>query len=209
MGRGLLVTAKACFKRQNSIGFSEEGRFRAGMVSGRNSYWGLRLGHPWTLPILLYFFLFLLSPASVKADCECGYSTSIGATGSSKQQYVFTDLIETNFFRLRDISLDTDWVRQEFNISKETARGDYGEMFLPDNVEASPQGTGNTGNTGAKVAAGQGLQLLVKSNVVDGMVPVAEIDTNRLDLAWGTFRASMKMTDVPGTCAAFFWVGLT
>jgi hypothetical protein len=51
-----------------------------------------------------------------------------------------------------------------------------------------------------------GLQLVVGSSLVQDMVPVAEIDTQRLDFFYGTFRASMKVTDVPGTCAAFFWV---
>jgi hypothetical protein len=49
---------------------------------------------------------------------------------------------------------------------------------------------------------------MVKSDLVDGMVPVAELDTRRLDLFYGTFRASMKVTSVPGTCAAFFWVSV-
>ncbi|KAH6850124.1 glycoside hydrolase family 16 protein [Chaetomium sp. MPI-CAGE-AT-0009] len=37
------------------------------------------------------------------------------------------------------------------------------------------------------------------------MVSVAELDTERLDLWWGTFRAMMKVSRVGGTCAAFFW----
>ncbi|KAL2164094.1 hypothetical protein VTH06DRAFT_3308 [Thermothelomyces fergusii] len=37
------------------------------------------------------------------------------------------------------------------------------------------------------------------------MVPVAELDTRRLDMMWGTFRAMMKVSPVAGTCAAFFW----
>ncbi len=38
------------------------------------------------------------------------------------------------------------------------------------------------------------------------MIPVAEVDTQRLDLFWGTFRTSMRLGKTPGTCAAFFWV---
>ncbi|KAK3692663.1 concanavalin A-like lectin/glucanase domain-containing protein [Podospora appendiculata] len=37
------------------------------------------------------------------------------------------------------------------------------------------------------------------------MVSGAEVDSSRLDLSYGTFRALMKMSSVPGTCAAFFW----
>jgi hypothetical protein len=50
------------------------------------------------------------------------------------------------------------------------------------------------------------LELVVQSELVDGMVPVAELATRRLDLMWGTFRAGMKVSRVGGTCAAFFWV---
>jgi hypothetical protein len=52
------------------------------------------------------------------------------------------------------------------------------------------------------------VQLAVRGGgvLVDGMVPVAELDTRRLDVGWGSFRASMKVPAVAGTCAAFFWV---
>ncbi|KAK0621479.1 glycoside hydrolase, family 16 [Bombardia bombarda] len=139
---------------------------------------------------LLFLILF---PAVVLADCECGYSLDVDT-----HQYVFTDLVESNFARLRDISRDTDWARQAFNLTKDKARGDYGEMFAVDNIAANPSSDGGEGVTA-------GLQLVVRNQLVDGMVPVAEIDTERLDLYWGTFRASIKVTDVPGTCAAFFW----
>jgi hypothetical protein len=124
----------------------------------------------------------------VLADCECGYSDVVGSSGET---YVFTDLIETDF-TITEISLDTDWQRQAFNVSATQARGQYGEMMAISNV----------------VTNSAGLELTVRSNIVDDMVSTAEIDTTRLDLLWGTFRASMKLTSTPGTCAAFFWVSL-
>jgi len=124
----------------------------------------------------------------VTADCECGYSTSID--GAS---HVFTDLIETDFTKVQDIADDTDWRRQAFNVTSERARGQFGEMFNVDNV--APGGSSM-----------DGLELTVTGTNVEGMVPVAEIDSDRADLLWGTFRASMKLTSTPGTCAAFFWV---
>lgn len=53
-----------------------------------------------------------------------------------------------------------------------------------------------------------GLQLLVRSGdaVKDNVVPVGEIKSVRDDIMYGSFRASMKVTDVNGTCAAFFFV---
>jgi len=38
------------------------------------------------------------------------------------------------------------------------------------------------------------------------MVPGAEIVSTRTDITYGSFRASIKVSDVPGTCQAFFWV---
>ncbi|KAK3375379.1 glycoside hydrolase family 16 protein [Podospora didyma] len=149
----------------------------------------------------------LLLSTLALADCECGYSLS--TTGpSSSSTYVFTDLVESNFACLHDISKNTDWVRQEFNLSKSRARGEYGEMFAVDNVATNPMqidnaDSGRLGAEGSEDSAG--LQLIVRRELVEEMVPVAEIDTHRLDMFWGSFRASMRMTNVSGTCAAFFW----
>lgn len=40
------------------------------------------------------------------------------------------------------------------------------------------------------------------------MVRVAEIDSMRTDMRYGSFRIGMKMAEMEGTCAAFFWVSL-
>ena len=139
------------------------------------------------LPLLSTLLLLLLFPKPASTDCECGYATVVDGT-----RHVFTDLLETDFARLRDVAPDTDWAAQAFNLSAGRARGEFGEMFAADNVVAG---------------CGEGVRLAVGSRTVEGMVPVAEMDSHRRDLLWGTFRASMKLTDVPGTCAAFFWVG--
>lgn len=143
----------------------------------------------WFMVISLWFSFCCLFIRDVSADCECGYSAAIGDLA---YPYVFTDLIETDFTKIDDVSQDTDWQRQAFNVSAADARGEFGEMVLVDNVVSGGGGTG--------------LQLIVRSDVVDDMVPTAEIDSSRLDLLSGTFRASMKLTNVSGTCAAFFWV---
>ncbi|KAK3950900.1 concanavalin A-like lectin/glucanase domain-containing protein [Pseudoneurospora amorphoporcata] len=156
-------------------------------------------GHSTKRPFSLFHSLCLLVIAlafsgQVLADCECGYQSD---NLDGEYQDVFTDIIETNFARMPDISTNTDWLRQEFNVTRAKARGEYGEMFyVKDDVEYVDK----VGNR-----ASDGLQLLVRKDLVDGMVPVAEVDTARLDLSYGTFRASMKLTDIPGTCAAFFW----
>ena len=107
---------------------------------------------------------------------------------------------------------------QAFNLSRERARGEFGEMFAVGNVGAwddnrdrdqDRDGDGVGGGSGQQQQGGKelGLKLVVRKEVVEGMVPVAEVDSQRLDVFWGTFRASMRMTGVGGTCAAFFWVG--
>lgn len=39
-------------------------------------------------------------------------------------------------------------------------------------------------------------------------IQVAQMDSMRKDLFYGSYRALMKINPVPGTCTAFFWVRL-
>jgi hypothetical protein len=150
---------------------------------------------------IIPLFPALLS-AIAKADCQCGYSLAINSSS-----YVFTDLLESDFIHLADISLDTDWSRQGYNVSATASRGQYGESFQTDNVMSNPLAD-NFSYTGPSQHGGDaGLQLYVQGGIPsDGFVPVAQINSVREDMLWGSYRASIKLTDVPGTCAAFFWV---
>ncbi|CAN8096897.1 unnamed protein product [Discula destructiva] len=151
---------------------------------------------------LLFLALPALSPSPlVRADCECGYRVTIPSNGttdsgsrdtSSPQQYILTDLLETNFANISDISKNTDWVRQAFNTTAQQARGAYGEMMAVENVES---------------VAGSGLEITLRGEqaLVEGMVQGGEIDSARRDLFYGTFRSSMKLTGVSGTVSAFFY----
>lgn len=139
---------------------------------------------------------FLFSPRVALADCECGYRMSVNTTKTSTsetsaEQYVLTDLIETNFANISDVSQNTDWIRQAFNTTAAQARGLYGQMTAVDNVESTE---------------GTGLELTVRAGTTDDMVQGGEIDTARLDVFYGTFRSSMRLTNVSGTVSAFFWV---
>ncbi|KAL0930764.1 glycoside hydrolase family 16 protein [Colletotrichum truncatum] len=145
-----------------------------------------------------YLAALVILPCLAQAACECGYAANITST-----QVVFTDLIETDFTKVKDIQSNTDWVRQEFNKTNKNARGPLGEKFMPTNVASVHEGSSSFGLSSTKADAG--LQLLVESSTVDGLVPVAEIDSARNDLHYGSFRAMMKVPDVAGTCAAFFW----
>lgn len=147
------------------------------------------------LPSLISSLL-LFSPHLALADCECGYRMNVNTTNAnsssdSTAQYVLTDLIETNFANISDIAKNTDWVRQAFNTSATQARGTYGQMTAVDNVNSTE---------------GTGLEITVQAGTTNGMVQGGEIDTARLDVFYGTFRSSMRLTDVSGTVSAFFWV---
>ena len=114
------------------------------------------------------------------------------------------DLLETDFTHVKDISQNPDWIRQQFNVTAEIGRGEYGKSFMPENVESRPV---NQINTKAVPPEVPGLDLIVGTGKGNNAVPAGEIDTKRLDLHWGSYRAGMKLTNVNGTCAAFFWVG--
>ncbi|KAK4135441.1 glycoside hydrolase family 16 protein [Trichocladium antarcticum] len=138
--------------------------------------------------------------AAALAACECGYVSSINGTADTA---LFTDMLETDFTQNPPLGVHTDWAPQAFNLTRDRARGPYGELFAVANVGVS----GGKGGEEEEEEEEEGLELVVggRGAVVDGMVPVAEVDSTRLDVWWGTFRASMRMTRVPGTCAAFFW----
>lgn len=153
-----------------------------------------------------YFLLFLLglSFSFVIADCECGYSSEINGT-----TYVFSDLLETDFLHLANISLNTDWRRQEYNVTAKASRGPYGTRAQVGNVVSNPV-VDNSSYTGPGVyGIDAGLQLYVRGGIPQaGLVPVAEVNSVREDMLWGSYRAAIKLTNKPGTCGAFFWVSL-
>lgn len=144
----------------------------------------------------------------VLADCECGYSIT---STSGERQYVFTDLLENDFIHL-DLTSDSQsygeygWAPQEFNMSSEVARGRYGEAFTPQNVISNNIAEEQTFEGPGSKGGDAGLNLVVRSEVQNGMVTGADISTTDVHFFHGTFRAGIKVTDVPGTCSAFFWV---
>lgn len=146
----------------------------------------------------------LFFSVGVLSECECGYSSTIG---NSAPPYVFSDLIESDFLHITNVSLDTDWRRQNYSVTAVAGRGPYGMNFNIANVASNPIPDMNNW-TGPGIFGGDpGLQLSVGGGVPsNGYVSVAEIDSSREDLLWGTYRAAMKLTLTPGTCAAFFWV---
>jgi hypothetical protein len=148
--------------------------------------------------------LLCLVPGVARGDCECGYQYAINGTS-----YLFTDLLESDFRHIKNISLDTDWRRQEYNVTAAVARGPFGESPRLSQVFSNPL-INASADSGAGVLGGDaGLELVVAGGIPsDGSVAVGELNSVRQDMLWGSYRAAMKLTNVPGTCGAFFWVSL-
>ena len=151
------------------------------------------------LSSLSAFSTLLISLA--RADCECGYTVN---------STLYTDLIESDFLHLQNITTDTDWIRQEYQVSAELARGPYGKDAQQKNVVTNPlksqyDWSGNGINGGDA-----GIQLIVRGGDPGkgNLIPMAEMVTNRTDILYGSFRAGMKIAGINGTCGAFFWVCL-
>lgn len=128
-------------------------------------------------------------------------------TTTSPANIIFTDVFETDFLHLHNLDEDYGWRRQEYNVTPKAARGPYGKRAQVSNVVANP--VVNRWNwAGPSVLGGDaGLQLWVRANVRDQMIGMGEIVGHRTDMMYGSFRVGAKMASVPGSCAAFFWVG--
>jgi len=138
----------------------------------------------------------------VRASCECGYTVN---------STLYTDLIESDFLHLQNITTDTDWTPQEYQISAEIARGPYGKNPQKRNVVANPLKSQYDWSGKGINGADPGLQLIVRGGDPGKgkLIPMAELVTNRSDILYGSFRAGMKIAAVNGTCGAFFWVCTT
>lgn len=134
----------------------------------------------------------------VEADCECGYTV-----GSN----VYTDLLESDFRRDKNISINTDWAPQLYTVDAALARGPYGKNTSLANVVSNPLKKKDGSSSETVLGGDAGVQLIVRGGIPgSGLIPVAEMSSERTDLYYGSFRAGMKLTGNKGTCGAFFWV---
>lgn len=150
----------------------------------------------------LALLIVLAAATLASCDCECGYYTTIESTS-----YTFTDLLESDFLHVRNISLDTDWLRQNFTVDGDRDRGSFGENATITNVVSNAFANSTSWNGPSLFSGDPGLQLIVRGGIPEnGYVPVAELDSRRVDMRYGSYRAAIKTTSVPGTCGAFYWV---
>ena len=143
-------------------------------------------------------FLLPIFPALVRADCECGYTVD---------DVLYTDLLESDFTQIENITLNTDWFPQKYTIPPDVARGPFGKNASLSNVVSNPLKDERTSDSISVRGGDAGLQMIVRGGEPsDGLIPMAEIVSAREDVFYGSFRAGMKLTGTNGTCGAFFWV---
>lgn len=153
-------------------------------------YWSLVIG----LGILPHFAF---------TSCTCGYWMTDPQREDNPVR--FTDLVETNFASMKEFSGTPDWVKQQFNVSDQAGRGKFGKSFLPENVFLWSEADGLQGSAQYQ----RSLALRVGHQITSSnSITAAEVDTRRMDMFWGSYRATMKLSHVAGTCAAFFWVSI-
>lgn len=135
--------------------------------------------------------------------CACGYRVS-SVNGT---QLVFTESLETDFTHLGHIGTDNPcWQPQAYQINASVARGDFGKYATVQNIIPNPFAFASQWDGFGIHGGDAGLQLWVNSSLIDNMIPMAEMVARRHDMMHGSFRIGMKVTNVPGTCGAFFWV---
>ncbi|KAI9713073.1 MAG: hypothetical protein M1820_001058 [Bogoriella megaspora] len=138
------------------------------------------------------------------SSCSCGYS--VNSTNSSSFA-VFTSVLETDFLHLISLpTTDPNWQTQAYNVSSAAARGPYGKIAEVGNVIMNPIPDRNLWEGEGVHREDPGLQLWVRAGQSDGgMIGMGEITSARRDMQFGSFRVGMKMSNVSGTCGAFFW----
>lgn len=147
--------------------------------------------------------LLIIAVARATRDCSCGYLVH---AATNVEQQLYTEILETDFLHVQDMVSNPCWSPQEYNVTAAIGRGSYGKEATPANVVPNPYANLTTWTGPGILGGNAGLQLWVDSTLVDGLVPMGEIASKRMDMSYGSFRVGMEVTAVPGTCGAFFWV---
>lgn len=137
--------------------------------------------------------------------CECGFSVN---TTSTNHYGLFTNIVETDFLHATNVTYSgvgsTGWMPQVYNVTAEQSRGEYGRLNNLSTIVTSPLSAGEWSGQPANGPGDPGLQLWVRSEVEDGLVPTAELALQDDDILYGSFRVAMKVPRINGTCSAFF-----
>jgi hypothetical protein len=128
--------------------------------------------------------------------------TSNASTTNSAALY--TDLIETNFLHVQNITQNTDWRIQTY---ASRSKRPYGRNVTRENVISNPLADNLTLDGPGVLGGVPGLQLWVRGgSPINGYVPSAEIATRRKDILYGSIRIAARLTPVNGTCTGMYTV---
>ena len=85
------------------------------------------------------FSILVTLAATVGAECACGYT--VNGTEIAGQYALFTDLLETDFLYVKDVtynsSYDIGWIPQNYNTSAALSGGPYGMAKESSNLVAN------------------------------------------------------------------------
>lgn len=140
---------------------------------------------------------------TARADCECGYTVASNASTTTPPA-LYTDLIETNFLYVQNITQNTDWRIQTY---ASRSQRPLGRNTTRENVIANPLVDNSTHHGPGVLGGPAGLQLWVRGGPpINNYVPSAEIATRRKDLLYGSIRVAARLTPMNGTCSGMYTV---
>jgi hypothetical protein len=123
---------------------------------------------------------------------------------------VYTDIIETNFRTVQNLSYNDAWEIQTSEFPYDSSSGQYGRIDELRNVISNPLVDNSTWSGSGMLGPDAGVQLWTRAGIpTNNLVPMGEIRTNRSDMLYGSIRSLIKFTSTNGTCGAFFWVGVS
>jgi hypothetical protein len=126
--------------------------------------------------------------SSVSAYCECGYRVS--SSSNKIASLLFTEAVQTDFRKLSSLNNSKDWEIKQLMLDAVPDMERLGRIVEDKNI----------------ILNATGLQLIVRSTLVEGdLVSTGQIQSNREDIRFGSFRAYMQTSPINGTCAASFW----
>eukprot|EP01113_Clastostelium_recurvatum_P028296 TRINITY_DN3425_c0_g2_i1.p1 TRINITY_DN3425_c0_g2~~TRINITY_DN3425_c0_g2_i1.p1 ORF type:complete len:303 (-),score=44.61 TRINITY_DN3425_c0_g2_i1:35-943(-) len=128
----------------------------------------------------MFCLCFLL--VAVHGACECGFQVQ-----SNDHVAVYTHSIITNFTDPSMSDIGPDWVRSNYPIKDKP----YSQQYVPANVY--------------RAIGGLGLNIRVQRYAGSGPVIGGEMQSSRTDILYGSFRASLQISNVSGACQSIFF----
>lgn len=142
--------------------------------------------------------MMLIQSRLISADCECGYRIS--------DSLLFTDAVQTDFTHMQSLTDTNDWKIKQLRLEYIPNKDRYGRLVEDRNVILNPFIDDNNTTSSQGLSIDPGLQLIVRSTLVEtNLVSTGQIQSQREDIRYGSFRAYLKSTPINGTCAASFW----